>query len=73
MMDTTTTFDTELGRCAVRWTETGISGVLLPLRDGRPAPEHDGATLPDFVRRAIDGMTALPRSVPSGSIHPSFA
>ena len=57
-METTTTFDTELGRCAVQWTEAGISGVLLPLRDGRPTPT-DPATLPAFVRRAIDGMTAV--------------
>ena len=57
-MERTTTFDTELGRCAVRWTEVGISGVLLPLRDGRPAPP-DIATLPGVVRRAIDGMTAV--------------
>ena len=57
-MEHTTTFDTELGRCAVRWTETGISAVLLPLRDGRPAT-GDAAALPDFVRRAIDGMTAV--------------
>ena len=56
-MDRTTTFDTVLGRCAVRWTATGISAVLLPLRGGRPDP-IDG-DLPDFVRRAIDGMTGV--------------
>jgi methylated-DNA-[protein]-cysteine S-methyltransferase len=57
-METTTTFDTELGRCAVRWTDAGITGVLLPIRDGRPDPADDD-DLPEFVRRAIDGMTAV--------------
>jgi len=56
-MDHTTTFDTELGRCAVRWDATGITGVLLPRRDGRPDPI--AGDLPDVVRRAIDGMTAV--------------
>jgi len=56
-MDHTTIFDTELGRCAVRWSEAGITAVLLPLRSGRPDPT--GSEPPDFVRRAIDGMTAV--------------
>ena len=56
-MDHTTTFDTQLGRCAVRSTETGISAVSLPLRGGRPDPIADD--VPDFVRRAIAGMTAV--------------
>jgi len=54
------TFDTALGRCAVRWTDRGISGVLLPLvpaREARPlAPDAD---VPPFVRAAIAGMTAV--------------
>jgi methylated-DNA-[protein]-cysteine S-methyltransferase len=58
-MEATTTFDTELGRCAVRWTDVGISAVLLPLRDGRSGPSLDAARLPPFVRRAVDGMAAL--------------
>jgi len=53
------TFDTALGRCAVRWTDAGISGVLLPHRDGRPGPSIDDlADVPRFVRRAIEGITA---------------
>ena len=52
------TFDTDLGRCAVRWSESGITSVLLPLRDGRPDPT-EADDLPDFVRRAIAGMTAV--------------
>jgi methylated-DNA-[protein]-cysteine S-methyltransferase len=54
------TFDTALGRCAVRWNEAGISGVLLPVRDGRPGPAiEDGTEVPPFVRRAIGGMRAV--------------
>jgi len=53
-------FDTALGRCAVRWTEAGISGVLLPHRDGRPGPAiEDGVAVPRFVAEAIAGMTAV--------------
>jgi methylated-DNA-[protein]-cysteine S-methyltransferase len=56
------TFGTELGRCAVRWSDAGISGVLLPIRAGRPGPAlEDGLAVPGFVRRAIDGMTAVMR------------
>ena len=32
------TFDTALGRCAVRWGEAGITEVLLPLPSGRSGP-----------------------------------
>jgi methylated-DNA-[protein]-cysteine S-methyltransferase len=54
------TFDTELGRCAVRWTEAGISGVLLPTAGGRTGPRlEDGVSVPPFVREAIDGMVAV--------------
>ena len=54
------TFDTELGRCAVRWTEAGVSGVLLPKAGGRSGPAmEEGAAVPRFVAEAIDGMTAV--------------
>lgn len=54
------TFETKLGRCAVRWTEAGVSGVLLPTAGGRSGPRpEDGASVPPFVREAIDGMTAV--------------
>jgi methylated-DNA-[protein]-cysteine S-methyltransferase len=63
-MDTLTThlvtFDTALGRCAVRWSEAGIAGVLLPHPAGRPGDAiEDGGEVPPFVRRAIEGMTAV--------------
>ena len=54
------TFDTALGRCAVRWTDAGISGVLLPTAAGRAGPRiEDGVAVPSFVRDAIDGMVAV--------------
>jgi methylated-DNA-[protein]-cysteine S-methyltransferase len=56
----TATFDTALGRCAVRWTDAGIAGVLLPGTAGRTGPDHASAgDVPAFVRRAIAGMTAV--------------
>ena len=56
----TVTFDTELGRCAVRWSEAGVSGVLLPTAGGRSGPRlEDGVPVPAFVREAIDGMVAV--------------
>ena len=63
-MDTLTTsvvsFGTELGRCAVRWNDAGITGVLLPRAGGRPGPAfEDGVALPAFVREAIDGIVAV--------------
>lgn len=56
----TVTFETELGRCAVRWTDAGISNVLLPTASGRSGPRlEDGVSVPPFVRQAIDGMVAV--------------
>ena len=53
-------FETALGRCAVRWSETGIRGVLLPTARAMPGrlPEQPG-DLPAFVLRAIEGMRAV--------------
>lgn len=64
VMDTSTTsivtFDTALGRCAARWSDTGITGVLLPSRTSRLGPMfEDGVDLPAFVREAIEGMVAV--------------
>ena len=54
------TFETELGRCALRWTDVGISGVLLPKVGGRPGPAfEDGVVVLAFVRKAIDGIVAV--------------
>jgi len=60
MSETTTiAFDTALGRCAVRWTDAGITSVLLPSSRLAAMPVWDGAALPAFVREAIEGMTAV--------------
>ena len=54
------TFETALGRCAVRWSETGIISVLLPSERGLPGLAfEEGAPVPAFVRRAIEGMVAV--------------
>jgi methylated-DNA-[protein]-cysteine S-methyltransferase len=54
------TFETELGRCAVRWSDAGITRVLLPKAGGRPGPGvEDGAAVPEFVREAIEGIVAV--------------
>ena len=54
------TFDTELGRCAIRWSDAGITGVLLPTAGGRPGPAFaDGVAVPEFVREAIEGIVAV--------------
>jgi methylated-DNA-[protein]-cysteine S-methyltransferase len=54
------TFDTELGRCALRWTDGGISGVLLPKSGGRPGPAfEDGVAVPELVRHAIEGIVTV--------------
>jgi methylated-DNA-[protein]-cysteine S-methyltransferase len=59
-MSSTVTFETELGRCAVRWSETGITGVLLPTTGGRPGPAlEDGVEVPQFVRETIAGIQAV--------------
>jgi methylated-DNA-[protein]-cysteine S-methyltransferase len=60
------TFDTELGRCGVRWSGAGITGVLLPKAGGRPgAAFEEGVGVPVFVREAIEGIVA----VMAGSSH----
>ena len=59
-MTSIVTFDTELGRCGVRWSEAGITAVLLPKAGGRPGPAiEDGVAVPEFVRAAIEGIVAV--------------
>ena len=53
-------FETALGRCAVGWSDAGITGVLLPGARGIPVRRaEDLADLPAFVSRAIEGMRAV--------------
>jgi methylated-DNA-[protein]-cysteine S-methyltransferase len=57
LQSSTVIFHTALGRCALRWSEVGISGVLLPKVGGRPGPSYEvGAAVPAFVDEAIEGM-----------------
>ena len=60
---TTITFETALGRCGVRWSEAGITGVLLPGSRSLDGPSVDAADVPPFVRRAIDGIAENPLCV----------
>jgi methylated-DNA-[protein]-cysteine S-methyltransferase len=53
-------FETQLGRCAIRWSGAGISGVLLPQRSLESLPVYEpGANVPPFVRAAIEGIAAV--------------
>ena len=56
---TTVTFETELGRCAVRWSDVGVTGVLLPKAGGRPGPSFEVGAVPIFVGEAIEGIVAV--------------
>lgn len=54
------TFDTALGRCGIRWSDVGITGVLLPSTATSgllplPGPE----AVPANVRDAIEGIRAV--------------
>lgn len=54
------TFDTALGRCAIRWSDAGITRVLLPSPRGfASAGSGRSAGVPAFVRYAIDGIVAV--------------
>lgn len=60
MTDAQVTFETELGRCAVRWTDHGIAGVSLPRRAPLAGvPCEDGTDVPRFVSDAVAGMRAV--------------
>jgi methylated-DNA-[protein]-cysteine S-methyltransferase len=52
-------FDTELGRCAIRWSDVGVTGVLLPQRTRAHLPAQEAADVPPFVRLAIEGIVAV--------------
>ena len=55
----TIAFETALGRCAVRWTDAGITSVLLPSQRLDVLPVWHGGDVPPFVHDAIEGMTAV--------------
>ena len=58
-MTTTITFETALGRCGVRWSQTGITSVLLPSPRLDMVSPGDSGDVPPFVRDAVAGMTAV--------------
>ncbi len=60
-----TTFETELGRCGVRWSDAGITEVLLPGSRSLDGPAVSPDDVPPFVRRAIEGMTAAMAGEPA--------
>lgn len=60
MTERTAIFDTALGRCAVSWSDVGVTGVWLPRRAGYTgAAIQNVADLPAFVLDAVDGMRAV--------------
>ena len=53
-------FETELGRCAIRWSAAGITGVLLPQRTCHSMPAYETRVdVPPFVGGAIEGIVAV--------------
>ncbi len=62
-MDTMTTsmvtVDTELGRSAVRWSETGITRGAAGTAGSQDGLPRIGVDVPAFVRDAIAGMRAV--------------
>jgi methylated-DNA-[protein]-cysteine S-methyltransferase len=53
-------FETELGRCGLRWSEAGITAVLLPGSRSIAGPTfEDGAEVPVFIRHAIGGIVTV--------------
>jgi methylated-DNA-[protein]-cysteine S-methyltransferase len=56
---TTITFETALGRCGVRWSDVGITSVLLPSSRLDAIPPAEPDDIPALVRDAIVGMTAV--------------
>jgi methylated-DNA-[protein]-cysteine S-methyltransferase len=53
-------FDTAIGTCAVKWSEVGITEVVMPGKRG-PAGQRleDSTEVPEAIRNAIEGIVAL--------------
>jgi methylated-DNA-[protein]-cysteine S-methyltransferase len=53
-------FETAIGTCGVRWSEAGISEVVMPRSRGLVGERFEASSdVPDDVRDAVAGMAAL--------------
>jgi methylated-DNA-[protein]-cysteine S-methyltransferase len=52
-------FETALGTCGVRWSELGITEVLLPPARGLQAAGSEAGDTPEAIGEAIGAITAL--------------
>lgn len=52
-------FETALGTCGVRWSELGITEVLLPPARGLGPARREAVGVPEKVDEAIAGIAAL--------------
>jgi methylated-DNA-[protein]-cysteine S-methyltransferase len=53
-------FETKIGTCGVRWSEAGISEVVMPRSRGLTGERFEGSSdIPDGVREAIADIAAL--------------
>ena len=52
-------FDTAIGTCGVRWSDRGITEVLMPRRRELAGPHVAPADVPGPVANAVQRMTAL--------------
>jgi methylated-DNA-[protein]-cysteine S-methyltransferase len=50
-------FETAIGTCGVRWSDAGITEVVMPRRRLREA--HAPCAVPDVIGEAVAGMIAL--------------
>jgi methylated-DNA-[protein]-cysteine S-methyltransferase len=58
-------FDTALGRCAIRWSDAGITGVALPQRTPhRAVGLESSVAMPEFARRAVDAIVEVMAGAP---------
>ncbi|MBA2720017.1 MAG: methylated-DNA--[protein]-cysteine S-methyltransferase [Chloroflexi bacterium] len=55
----TVIFETLLGRCAIRWSDAGITGVRLPSTTSRGPSPVDPTAAPAIVQNAIEGIRAV--------------
>ena len=53
-------FDTQLGTCAIRWTDEGLASVRLPSARTAELPRlSDALSVSDEVRATIEGIVAV--------------